>query len=81
MSVLTRRLDMDLMEKSLAVKETVEHRMKWGWESVFYHIRQSLKHLNYEEKMNFPFPLLIFSTCFSLRYVNNIKWQILQFTE
>lgn len=35
MSVLTRGLNMDLTEKSSAVKETVEHRLTWGWESAF----------------------------------------------
>lgn len=50
MSVLKRRLDMDLMEKHLEMKETEKRRLKWGWESVFCHVCLSLKHLNYYDE-------------------------------
>lgn len=39
---------MELMQKGSAEKGIfVDCRLKWGWESVSYHICLSLKHLNY----------------------------------
>lgn len=52
MLVLKKGLDMDGMEKYLGAKETEKHRLNRGWESVFFHVCLSFKHLNYLQREN-----------------------------